>query len=26
LASLKFDAPLPPYMKKSWDILRPWIS
>lgn len=23
LASLKFDAPLPPYMKKSWDILRP---
>jgi len=26
LASLRFDAPLPPYMKKSWDILRPWIS
>ncbi|KAG6761362.1 hypothetical protein POTOM_034577 [Populus tomentosa] len=23
LASLQFDAPLPPYMKKSWDILRP---
>ncbi|XP_011001172.1 PREDICTED: RNA pseudouridine synthase 4, mitochondrial isoform X1 [Populus euphratica] len=23
LASLKFDAPLPPYMKRSWDILRP---